>query len=52
MPRDTGKLMLKTWLIEGFWGMCYIRETLLIPVTKGVRVSIRVVVSTAWLVLG
>ena len=45
--------MLKnTWFLDGFQWVGFIGEKLLIVVTKGVRVVVRVLVSTHWLVPG
>ena len=46
MPQVTGELILKASLPMG-----YIREKSLIMVTKGVRVLVKIVVSTDWLLL-
>ena len=52
MPGVTGELMLKGLAPQWLAGDGYTAEKPLIMVTKGVRVMVRVVVSTDWWVLG
>ena len=49
---ETGELMLKDLAPDGFQGMGFIWEISLIVVPKEVRVLVRAVVSTDWLVPG
>ena len=48
MPRDGLSNWSKIWLSDDFQGMSCIGEKSLIMVTKGVRVIVRVMVSTDW----